>query len=171
MADVEELTFLNRVLLYNSYNKDKFDKFTSYTENLIILENFLRRTNFYISQALGTDQPESTKELGKEPLKVDGKDLIESLKQQVKKRERKILFPEDASIGVPAKTAKKRVTKAEAKAAKDAEESLGKQGKTVELKDANTGEQASINSFKSFAYHMQVVIQTKLLAKLEKLYS
>jgi len=164
MSEVETLTELNRVLLYKAYNKDKFDQFTSYTENLIILENFLRKTNFFISQALGGEQQPDSKEAN---------NLIESLKQQVKKRERKILFPDDTQIGVPAKTVKKRVSKAEEKASKAKDKTNDKSAKTSQnaAQVTNTGEQASINSFKSFAYHMQVVIQTKLLAKLESLYS
>ena len=51
MADVEEQCKLTRVLLYNNYNKVKFDEYTSITENFIIIENFLRKSNFLISTA------------------------------------------------------------------------------------------------------------------------
>jgi hypothetical protein len=45
MAQVEEASELIRVLLYEQYNKLKFENYTSSTENLIILENFLRKSN------------------------------------------------------------------------------------------------------------------------------
>jgi len=51
MADVEEQCKLTRVLLYNNYNKVKFDEYISITENFIIIENFLRKSNFLISTA------------------------------------------------------------------------------------------------------------------------
>jgi len=53
MADVEDNCNLIRVLLYDRYNKVKFDEYTSITENLIIIENFLRKSNFLITTAIG----------------------------------------------------------------------------------------------------------------------
>ena len=52
MSIVEKLTAAIRVLLYSNYNKTKFDEFTEDCENLIILESFLRKSNFLITNAV-----------------------------------------------------------------------------------------------------------------------
>jgi hypothetical protein len=41
----------NRTLLYDNYNKENFKEFRHSTENLIILENFLRKSNHLITNA------------------------------------------------------------------------------------------------------------------------
>ena len=52
MSIVEKLTAAISVLLYSNYNKTKFDEFTEDCENLIILEAFLRKSNFLITNAV-----------------------------------------------------------------------------------------------------------------------
>lgn len=53
MSEVETHCVKARGLLYKHYNKGEFDLYTSISENLIILENFLRKSNFLISTAVG----------------------------------------------------------------------------------------------------------------------
>lgn len=52
MADIEEHVEVTRTTLYKKYNKDMFERYCSNIENLIILENFLRKANFLISTAV-----------------------------------------------------------------------------------------------------------------------
>jgi guanylate kinase len=51
MADIQENVELTRTTLYQKYNKEMFDQYCSKIENLIILENFLRKANLLISIA------------------------------------------------------------------------------------------------------------------------
>ena len=52
MSDTEENLTLVRSLLYENYNKVNFEAYTSCIENLIILENFLRKSDTIISHAV-----------------------------------------------------------------------------------------------------------------------
>lgn len=83
MSIVQKLLDANRTLLYDNYNKENFKEFRQSTENLIILENFLRKSNQLITNA-------STSDMSKAATGA----LIENLKNQVKPRERKLFFPE-----------------------------------------------------------------------------
>lgn len=91
MSDVDNHSSLARVLLYSSYNKVKFDEFTSVSENLIILENFLRKSNFLISTAVGGQEQQNNK-------RANNDRIFENLKKQVKPRDRKVLFPDEEDL-------------------------------------------------------------------------
>jgi hypothetical protein len=94
MANVEDNCTLIRALLYDRYNKDKFEDYTAITENLIIIENFLRKSNFLITNAVQkSSSPFVSENLNVEEITSNAK-IIENLKKQIKPRERKVLFPE-----------------------------------------------------------------------------
>jgi len=52
MADIEEHVELDRTTLYKNYNKEMFEQYSSNIENLIILENFLRKSNYLLVTAV-----------------------------------------------------------------------------------------------------------------------
>jgi len=104
MAAVQEQMEVSRFMLYQ-YNKAKFEEFCGVTENLIIIENFLRMSKCIIESAA-----EMAVQSNAKPGKVSEL-VVDFLKKQVKPRQRKVLFPEEM---VRTKHEKKR----EAKAAK-----------------------------------------------------
>jgi hypothetical protein len=94
LSDIEKYVELARSTLYENYNKDIFTKYTSFIENLIILENFLRKSNSLITTAFLKSR---TGKSNDEEDDFFQDQMVTNLIKQVKPRDRKLLFPENES--------------------------------------------------------------------------
>lgn len=91
LSDIDKNVGIARSTLYDRYNKDVYEQFTSNLDNLIILENFLRKSNSLVTNAFLKSKNNRTSEKTED---FNQEKMVSNLIKQVKPRERKLLFPD-----------------------------------------------------------------------------
>ena len=145
-----------------------YDQFTSDLDNLIILENFLRKTYGLLTNAFlksKTNQAQG----------FDQEKMVTNLIKQVKPRERKLLFPElggDSQLSVVNKRSQKQDEKQNVKIAQSKLLNQGPKGSSEGITGSSmtAGEKQSIASFRDFTEGMLKQMHQKMRDHLTGVY-